>query len=251
MIRNPFRTNMRISSLLSIVIGSVFYSCVSDPEFASTPEIGLENYTFFEGLNTNPDTLTVVINFEDNEGDLGLGTDEQAAPYNLQNYFNNKTGQVVQGSIFLEDLMTLGDRQNIDSLPPYEEPFSCTRWTTSPNLFVNDTSRLQDTVYFQFNPRHYNFFVEFNILENGEFRKFDFRNELDCGTTFDGRFPRINVDTSSPKEGTITYKMQSRFLLAFFENETLKLRMRIVDRAGNYSNWITTGEFTLREIQIN
>jgi len=251
MIRNPFITNMRISALVLLFIGSVFYSCVSDPEFSSTPAISLADFSFFEGTSSVPDTLSVTITFEDNEGDLGLGTDEQAPPYNLQNYFNNKTGQRVTGSILLEDLMTLSDRQLIDSLPPYEDPFTCTRWTTTPNLFINDTTRLQDTVYFQFNQRHYNFFVEFNVLENGEFRKFDFRQEFDCSSTFDGRFPLISDNSDSPKEGTITYKMQSQFLLAFFENETLNLRMRIVDRAGNYSNWVTTGEFTLRGIQRN
>lgn len=233
-------------------------SCINDPQFPTRPNIKLKGqgvYFIEIGGNNEPDTLQVVIEFEDGEGDLGLSSEEQLAPYNAQNYFNNKTGQVINfssGPVSSDDLLTYADRATIDTLPPFEEPFTCTRWTTVPELFINDSTRLDDTVYFQFNPRHNNYFVDFMIKKNGSFEKFDFREQFDCSVTFDGRFPLIQGDDkNNPKEGTITYNMQSRFFLAFFENETLKLRIRIVDRAGNFSNSVETQEFTLREIQVN
>lgn len=257
--KHQFNSRMKISTLLLLITGITLSSCINDPQFPSKPQIKLrgEGVNFYEiGGNNEPDTLQVIIDFEDGEGDLGLSPDEQFTPYNAQNYFNNKTGQIINfsaGPVSSDDLMTFADRATIDSLPPFVEPFTCTRWTTDPELFINDTTRLQDTVYFQFNPRHNNFFVDFMIKKNGTFEKFDFREEFDCSVTFDGRFPLIQSDTdkNNPKEGTITYNMQSRFFLAFFENETLKLRMRIIDRAGNYSNFVETKEFTLREIQAN
>ena len=247
---------MKISTLLLLITGVLLSSCINDPQFPSRPSIALQGVNFYEiGGNNEADSLQVIISFEDGEGDLGLSSEEQFAPYNAQNYYSNKTGEVLNfsaGPVSSDDLLTYGDRASIDSLPPFVAPFTCTRWTTTPELFINDTTRLQDTVYFQFNPRHNNYFVDFMIKRNGVFEKFDFRAEFDCSVTFDGRFPLIKSgDKNSPKEGNITYNMQSRFFLAFFENETLKLRIRIVDRAGNYSNFVETQEFTLREIQVN
>lgn len=251
-----YNSRMKISTLLLLITGLIWSSCINDPQFPSQPRIALNGLNFYEiGGNNEADSLQVIISFEDGEGDLGLGSDEKSNPYNLHNYYNNKTGQVIDftaGPVSSDILLTYADRATIDSLPPFTEPFTCTRWTTTPELFLNDSTKLQDTVYFQFNPRHNNFFVEFMIKRNGNFEKFDFRQEFDCSVTYDGRFPLIQKgNKNNPKEGTITYNMQSRFFLAFFDNETLKLRIRILDRAGNYSNFVETPEFTLQGIQAN
>ncbi|WP_155211526.1 hypothetical protein [Fulvivirga aurantia] len=247
---------MKIATFLVLTTGLLLSSCINDPNFPSTPQIDLVDVKFFKGATTSaPDSLQVTISFEDGEGDLGLSSNETAAPYNLADYFNNKTGRPIdfsQGGINLEDLLTYKNRATIDTLPPFEEPFTCTRWTTTPELF-SDTTRLQDTVYFQFNPRHNNFFVNFYVKESGSFRKIDFREELDCSTTFDGRFPLLNKEDNqnTPKEGSITYNMQSRAFQAFFGDKTIQLQIRIVDRAGNFSRWVTTDEFKLQDIQAN
>lgn len=246
---------MKISTFLILIVVIWCSSCIESPNFPTTPKIELINYRFVEvGDQNDPDSLQITIKFEDNEGDLGLDADETFYPYELHKYFNNKTGRAInfsEESILLEDLMKYSDRANIDTLPPFTDPYTCTRWTTFPNLFVNDTTRLQDTVYFQFNPRHHNFLVDFYVEEGGSFRKFDFRTEIDCSTNFDGRFPVIAKDNrkDAPQEGEITYTMANRFFLSFFEGKRLQLRIQIIDRAGNFSNPITTPAFTLREIQ--
>jgi hypothetical protein len=102
---------------------------------------------------------------------------------------------------------------------------------------------LGDTLYFEHNPNHYT--IEVDFLEktgNNTFTEFDWRKEF-C-TTYDGRISQL-TGNEGPIDGTLTYKIQSSGLEGIFSVKTLKLRVKIRDRAFHESNVIETPEFTL------
>ncbi|MTI39903.1 hypothetical protein [Fulvivirga lutimaris] len=235
-----------------IILFLALTSCFDAPEFDTTPKIEYSSVKFKDvGTNSDADSLIIFLNFEDGDGDLGLGTEELNPPFNQKIYFSNKTGQAIDlfNSFPLEDLMVLSNRSSIDTLPAFSGAPKCFNWDTNPELFLNNGDRLKDTVYFQFNPRHYNIFVDFFVEDGGSFRKFDWRLEIDCSTNFDGRFPILN-DGGKEKglEGTLKYGMVSLGFKSIFQDNLMKLKVTILDRNGNYSNTIETPPFRLSEI---
>jgi hypothetical protein len=108
---------------------------------------------------------------------------------------------------------------------------------------------LRDTLYYQINKNHYNFDVDFLVKDPGNpnavngFVEYNWRKEW-CQQDLDGRFP-ILTDKEGPLEGEIRYAMHSVGLRYIFTIKTLKLRIKIRDRALNESNTIFSKEFTL------
>lgn len=105
--------------------------------------------------------------------------------------------------------------------------------------------QIRDSLYYTPNPDHYNIEVDFLVKDPsapGGFREFDWHQEF-C-TTFDGRFP-VFSDKESSIDGTLRYSMTSLGFTSLFSIRTLKLRIKIKDRARNASNVIETPEFTL------
>lgn len=243
-------------------------SCVEAPEFPVTPKIEFNQVTFKDLGNGQADSLIVFIDFEDGDGDLGLSTSEIASPYNQRNYFNNKTGQILpipttriseQGlEQFADDLMTFSDRQLIDSLPDYAGDAICLNWDTSteieiPILLNDGTPAIAlfstDTIYFQTNIRHFNFLIDYFVDRGSGFELFDWLLEVDCSTDFNGRFPILNTENNEKAlEGTIKYGMTSVGFNPLFGDDLLKLRITVIDRAGNFSNTIETPPFRLSDI---
>jgi hypothetical protein len=112
--------------------------------------------------------------------------------------------------------------------------------------------QLQDTLYMDVNPNHYNIEVDFFVQDPGHpdagpdgFREYDWRKEF-CVQSFDGRFPKLSSNEDNALEGTLRYSMNSLGFLPIFSVRTLKLRVSIKDRALNQSNVIETGTFTLQ-----
>ncbi|HEY9487947.1 MAG TPA: hypothetical protein VIQ51_06445, partial [Chryseosolibacter sp.] len=107
--------------------------------------------------------------------------------------------------------------------------------------------QIRDTLYYTTNPDHYNIEVDFLVKDPNApdgFREFDWREEF-C-TTFDGRFPVFaDKDKNSSIDGTLRYSMTSLGFTSIFGIQTLKLRVRIKDRARNSSNVVESNEFTL------
>jgi hypothetical protein len=110
--------------------------------------------------------------------------------------------------------------------------------------------QLQDTLYMDVNPNHYNIEVDFFVHEPGHpnagpdgFREYDWRVEY-CVQSFDGRFPQLSGNDNA-LEGTLRYSMNSLGFRAIFSVRTLKLRVSIKDRLLHQSNVIETGPFTL------
>ncbi len=129
-----------------------------------------------------------------------------------------------KAKIALDDMVEL-----VDSFPK-----------TNPEYY-----QIRDTLYYTSNPNHYNIEVDFLVKDPTApdgWREFDWREEY-C-TTFDGRFP-VFSDKQSSIDGNLRYSMTSLGFKAVFSIKTLKLRVKIKDRALNSSNVIETSEFTL------
>lgn len=236
-------------SILFLGILILITSCNEAPEFPNTPKIEFNNI-IFKDVSQEADSLIVYIDFEDGDGDLGLGTEELAPPFNEKNYFSNKTGKLFDfDSETSEDLLVLSNRSTIDSLPPFFGDSKCLNWDTDPELFFTDGSQFSDTVYFQFNDRHNNFIVDWFVDSGSGLDEFNWRLELDCSTDYNGRFPSLNnTGKAKPLQGTIKYAMASFGFKSILQDKTIKLKIRIIDRSGNYSNTIETPPFKLSEI---
>ncbi|HTE29712.1 MAG TPA: hypothetical protein VK666_05015 [Chryseolinea sp.] len=166
---------------------------------------------------------------------------------------------------------TLQDPQYADDLPPFVDEFtSCTDYklqtvyvseedshiidntyqeidtlieTGFPKVFI-----VQDVFYKKNNPKHDNIEVEFWVKGPGnEYTLFDWEKEY-CETAFNQRFPVLS-EKEQPLEGNLEYAMTSLGIKANFSIKTLKLRIRIRDRAFNTSNDVETGDFTLDKIK--
>ena len=72
---------------------------------------------------------------------------------------------------------------------------------------------------------------------------YNWRKEF-CTQDLDGRFP-VMTDKVGPLEGQIRYAMTTIGFRKIFTIKTLKLRIKIRDRALNESNTVFSEEFTL------
>ena len=243
------------------LIAGIASSCFTPPEFPVEPEIKF-NDVLFKDLTNEADSLIILIDFKDGDGNLGLEKDEILAPYNDRAYFSYLPGdnKVVkyaidtltnsEAALYSPTLITYSDRETfaeLDTLPGFIDPYNCINWQ-----IVQDF----DTVYYQANEFHHNILVDFLIQQpGGEYEEFDWTREFsypNCGISYDGRFPLlISNGKDKPLEGTIRYGMTSVGFKALFSVKTLKLRVTVIDRALNISNQIETPPFTLQEITVN
>lgn len=245
--------------LMTLALGII--ACNRPPELPIEPEISFSCLNFREvpdkPTETTQDSLIIEINFQDGDGDLGLGETETHYPYNNVFYFIDED----------EELVTLSYRTEVpgyDTLPPFEFPYTCTNWVINPeidafSIVKNQNGELfettnavdiQDTVYYEENRNHFNIFVEYFVKRNGVFEEFDWVTEIaQCGESFNGRFPILSDISEKPLEGTLRYSMTSSGFLFLFRHDTLKLRIGIQDRQLHKSNVIETPEFTLRGVK--
>lgn len=77
-----FRT-LRFSLLFALVCAAVA-SCISPPDYSDTPSIKFKQLDVLRVSDRFGiyDSVTVVISFEDGNGDLGLSSEDTMAPYN-------------------------------------------------------------------------------------------------------------------------------------------------------------------------
>lgn len=121
-----------------------------------------------------------------------------------------------------------------------------------------------DIFYATPNPNFNNIYIDYLIKqEDGTFEEFDWGtlSSIQCIWGFDTRFPHIAkskatiaqdvfvIKQSSPYTGKIQYNMESYGFIILFSNKTMKLRIKIKDRALHLSNVIETPEFTLESIK--
>ncbi len=169
-----------------------------------------------------------------------LVSKKNQAGYNLLPSFDNSTRECQNFTlqsyfVFIDDWDIIDERYGIRD--------------TLRDAFGNDFIHLKDTLYFEFNPNHYNIEVDFLVEDRGNplaingFVEYDWRKQF-C-TTYDGRFPQLS-DSSTPLDGILTYSMGSTGFKTIFGSRTIKLRVSIKDRQLNRSNEILT-----REIRLN
>jgi hypothetical protein len=252
-------------ALLVLFVTSCFEKA---PEYSPIPSIEFSGICFTEGISSSTtntqDTLSLTLKFRDGDGNLGLSASTQQDneyPYNEKYYFQkNADGTItkVTKNTGVSMLSYKDKRTNpkYAALPEFVTPYNCTNWEV---IYTSDKNpKPTDSVYFEFNPDHYNIFVDFLIKNNdGSFTPYDFEKAFiypNCPIGgFNGRYPVLSndLDKKSPLEGTLNYKLKSLGLRLIFSIKTLKLRIKITDRTLNKSNELETPEFTLQSINCN
>lgn len=280
---------MSLRLLVIVFCGTLVSSCFDPPEYPNVPEITFKSVNFVKGGvdsdgNVLSDTVVLLINFKDGNGDIGIGTDEVQPPFNDRWYYLKQNPSVDRSLSddctsynkkcwFLNPIIKefdkyidYSDRRNnpdYDTLAQYSftKPYNCINWEVVTHDDDNNTDTEPvplDTLFFTLNPHYSNIFVQFEIknpnppdLSNPFDSKFEentFFTYPICGVrTFDGRVPVLFDATTkdTPLEGTIRYAMPSAFYKTIFASNTLRLRVYIEDRALNKSNEIVTSEFTV------
>ena len=246
-----------ISSLLTV-------GCFNFYNFPEAPAIEYKDIAF-KNFNNAADSLIITIGFQDGDGDLGLSSDEIYSPFHDKNYFifdelTKEIATIPSDTTSFDYIRYKNKRityhhkriyQELDTLPPYTHPYTCTNWYVP----LNNQGAPIDTFYYQLNKNYYNILVDYYVEKTtGVFEKFDWRTDISnvqCGDTHDGRFPRMLSDgTVKAIEGSIIYSMGSVGFEPLFSIKRLKLKIQIFDRKLHESNIIETPPFTLSEITV-
>lgn len=241
---------LSLSSFLILCL-LVASSCYRAPEFPAEPSISFKDLQFYD--TPSQDSLVLTINFEDGDGDLGLGPNEMDQPYNPYSFVSTGNGQWLQ----------INDH---DTMPPYSPPYSCINYKLGKidetnsyfvNYYSNDYSRLYpndapDTFYTEPNIFTDNFLVDFYVKRDGSYQYFDWITapSSGCGESMNGRFTPLfdNDNPDKPLSGEIIYAMENFGFIPYFRNDTLKLSIQVIDRSLNLSNRIETPEFFFRRV---
>jgi hypothetical protein len=265
----------------------IISSCFNPPEYPDSPEIVFKSVDYIKGGplpdgSQAADSIILKLSFKDGDGDVGIGSNELAPPFNDRWYYtkarlspdnsiqpgydcssyNNKCYYIDGRPAEITKFVDYADRSKTtgyDTLKPYIKPFNCTNWEV---IYVDDDNDPQtatvpyDTLFFVLNPHYNNLFVEFQMKTDDPANPFDTFDEKQfftapsCGIrSFYGRIPILSEDLrrSTPLEGEIRYAIPSLFFKTIFGAKTLRLRVYIEDRALHQSNVVFTREFNLRE----
>lgn len=241
-------TNMKDNSgllkstwlMLAVGIMAIFSACERPPELPTNPTITFNSIRYGQGENQR-DTLILMIDFEDGDGDLGIARDDDDPKFQ-EFFFVTQSG----------DLIAEFDEARVIFFgEPGQPPFNNKDW------FVGQFREEPpvDTVRVEFNPNHHNIFVEFYYRAdtNGDGDDTDDEDYIKIdmveifGLNFYGRFFPLNTsDVDRPLRGTLTYNMEAFFKLnPIFRDQTLKVDVQIQDRALNKSNIVESNDFRL------
>jgi hypothetical protein len=215
-----------------LIVAGAAVSCYDKPVYNYVPSISIENFYFKQIANSPLDSMVIVLNFQDGDGDLGLDASQTDPPYHLYTYY------VIQG-----DTLELGEN---DTLPP----FNCIDYEIVAKF--NDAGMVinADTIYVQRNPNYFNYFLTFMVRDraSGNYRAFDPAVDRNCAPPYNGRFFNLNTTGDvRPLEGELRFGLSSGFRL-LFRNDSLKIRVQIQDRALNKSEIRETEPFMINDI---
>ena len=255
----------RTLSLLTLFGLLLAVSCFEPPQFSEIPRIEFENVrTRITPDSQVADSLIVTVNFRDGDGDLGRdGQSENDPPFNQKWYYLlnpiasceetvtppcKKVSFIDNGN--LTNYVKYSMRRtnpNYDTLPAYAKPYSCDNY----QILKTESGQVIDTIYFQYNPREFTYFCDLYTIEGGVPKKFDWYIGGSCPLPGGGLYGRFDIlakdgdpNTGLPLEGSITFRIASTSIAGVLQNKVLQLRIRIVDRAGHYSNEVTSNNFT-------
>lgn len=265
----------------------IISSCFNPPEYPDVPEIVFKSVDYVKGGlqddgSQAEDSVVLVLNFKDGDGDIGIGSDEIFPPFNdrwfitksrmafditippaydcsqyTKNCWNINLAQLDKYVVYKDRRATPG----YDTLKPYIQPYTCYNWevvTQDPDNDPTTPPVVLDTLYFVLNEHYNNLFVDFEIKTGNpppnDWETFDEKKYFtaSCGVRiFRGRIPILSEDLgrSTPLEGEIRYAIPSYFFETIFGSNTLRLRVHIEDRALHASNEVLTREFNLLENQ--
>lgn len=237
---------------LIVIFGITVISCLDAPQYSEIPQIEFDKIHFVDIKDPSfADTLIISLKFKDGDGDIGIGPSETQTPYNDIYYVRYPERTLTSSYSPDKAYVTYKTKRTVagyDTLPAFVKPYNCTNWQV-----ITQGQKVTDTLYFQLNPNHYNIFITFQTKDaTGKFNDFDFSSFYTyplCEVIgFNGRFPILSKDLSQPGplEGTIRYGMTSAAFNFIFTIKTLRLKVRIQDRALNKSNELFTPEFTLQ-----
>ena len=201
-----------------------------NPNYPIEPSITLESVELIDIENFPWDSLIIVINYRDGDGDLG--GDRQNYPHELYTYLPNpQTGEKYW----------FYDEKDPD-LPPY----NCADYTFIPSAEKDGN---QDTVRANYNRNYYNFNVTLWRKQNGGYEEVDLTSS--CNFPLGGIFSLeyrneknsvFTVYPASRWEGRIVYKTE---MSPQFGNDSLKVSVSIRDEALHHSNTVTSEPFML------
>lgn len=280
---------MFLRLLVIVFCGTLVSSCFDPPEYPNTPEISFKSVNFVKGgfnSDGNPisDTVILILNFKDGDGNIGVSSDELQPPFNDRWYYtrenlsrdntlNDDCTSYNKKCWFLNPTITEFDKYvdysdlrsnpSYDTLKNFVKPYNCTNWEVVYYDHDNDPSTDTvplDTLFFTLNPHYNNIFVKFEIKNDNpanpanpfdtQFDETQFFTYPLCGIRpFDGRIPVLFDATTkdTPLEGTIRYAIPSVSFQTIFGSKTLRLRVYIEDRSLNKSNEVVTSEFDVRD----
>lgn len=264
-------------------------SCFDPPEYPDTPEISFKSITYVkggplpDGQGIAADSVILVLNFKDGDGDIGISANEVEPPFN-DRWFYTREPLIPDGSFdcvnynnkcwFVNDIITEFDKYvdysdrlkpEYDTLKSFVKPFNCVNWEVIYYDHDHDDQTAViplDTLFFTLNPHYNNIFVEFQTKNNNPpdpgnpnanwdtFDEQQFFTYPLCGIrSFHGRVPILSEDLrdDTPLEGTIRYSIPSVSFQTIFGSKTLRLKVSIEDRALHRSNEVVTRDFTLLE----
>mgnify|MGYP006921586005 CR=1 FL=1 len=222
-------------SVVVVFIAGIAIGCNKLPEYPVEPSITFNDVYFKKG--DLADSLFVVLDFKDGDGDLGLDENyDTEYPYQTFWYFLKNDGSY----------LTYEDRNTppYDTLPPYEFPYYCTNYSEESDGVI---------YYVQPNENHYNYFIDFYVKKNGSYDLFDWYSVYSsCDETYNGRYPILNESGKErPLEGKLIYKITGARIENIFKRDTLRLEIYIKDRALHNSNTVQSFDFVLKDITIN
>lgn len=254
-------------------------SCSAPTPLSNTPKISL-NDVFYKDIDGGQDSLVLLLDFEDGNGDIGLDATQTFHPYHEYDaiwsfdgtlvtigdqdpllpflastppFFYNPLPDELEFSLFSDtDVRTEYNCQD------YEIVYVSSAQTSFIPLEVGDNVDLDpnefsiDTILVRRNQDRYNIFVDFFRKVGTEYEFIDWRSAFDsngCGFDFNARFPVFDHDNiGSSLEGTIKYTMRSAGFNIILRQDVFKLRIWIQDQALNDSNVIETEDLTLGDL---
>lgn len=247
-----------IVNIKSIQISSIIFilnlvACVSPPDFSDIPEISFQNLRYVQYENAR-DSLKLTFNFQDGDGDIGLGPNEVAFPFHSYNYVIDADGEVVKYSNSIKPpLYTVLDTINHSEKKFLNSEDIRTVYNCSDYLLVKVSDTKSDTLFVNINEYSKGLHLDFYRKRNGEYNIIDFASEFgnaDCSVVdFSARIPFFDIENIGKAiYGEITYSMFSRGFPVILRQDTFRLEFYIYDHSLNKSNVVITPDFTLRNI---
>lgn len=241
-----------VGSVLVFLVIVGLDGCFTAPVYPVTPQISLIDLKFGKGTKALFDSIKLVINFKDGDGDLGLTSDDTLTDVYATKYYYLFQNKLLN---YRAKLANPNLTVNGKKLPDFVDPYNCSNWEIRRKT-INGVLTNVDTVYFELNDNTYNIFVDYYIDDGtNNFTKFDpityFKYPNCSSLSFNGRFPVLSSDLGKklPLDGILTYFMKSSSFDVIIGAKRFYLEIAIQDRALNKSNKLTTDIVTLNSIR--